>query len=396
MGWIHVKECAMTNEDVQDPLNEVGVHFCLVSKQAAVNLLPVEHYRPNAVVLFVSHEMKAQARDLQAAMLKTLPGLRINIISLADAWDLAGVRDAVWSQLEELCCDVNQIAVNVTGGTKIMMLGALLAASAAGARCFYINESDNSISLIDPDSNDGSRRMQKVRLQTKVETYLKAYGFQVEDSSRMPSVSMSEKKLIESLINTPSFRDVMPLLNMLSADRETEKALKVSFKGRIPPQNRAAFDALCDRFIQTGHLNIRGDIMSFPSEADRFFVAGGWLERYVFNTLSDMKMKPEGNITVIGDAKNEIDVAFFHEGSLCIVECKTGNLSASEDANQVIYKLESLKKLGGIKTKLILVSYKPISAKSNIRATGDKTHILLIQGDQLKRLKDNLTRCLQK
>ena len=45
---------------------------------------------------------------------------------------------------------------------------------------------------------------------------------------------------------------------------------------------------------------------------------------------------------------------------------------------------------------LILVSYKPISAKSNIRATGDKTHILLIQGDQLKRLKDNLTRCLQK
>lgn len=43
-----------------------------------------------------------------------------------------------------------------------------------------------------------------------------------------------------------------------------------------------------------------------------------------------------------------------------------------------------------------MVSYKPISAKSNIRATGDKTHILLIQGDQLKRLKDNLTRCLQK
>lgn len=68
----------MTNEDVQDPLNEVGVHFCLVSKQAAVNLLPVEHYRPNAVVLFVSHEMQAQARDLQAAMLKSLPGLRIN------------------------------------------------------------------------------------------------------------------------------------------------------------------------------------------------------------------------------------------------------------------------------------------------------------------------------
>ena len=48
----------MTNEDVQDPLNEVGVHFCLVSKQAAVNLLPVEHYRPNAVVLFVSHECR--------------------------------------------------------------------------------------------------------------------------------------------------------------------------------------------------------------------------------------------------------------------------------------------------------------------------------------------------
>lgn len=30
----------MTNEDVQDPLNEVGVHFCLVSKQAARQSAP--------------------------------------------------------------------------------------------------------------------------------------------------------------------------------------------------------------------------------------------------------------------------------------------------------------------------------------------------------------------
>lgn len=386
----------MTQEEVQDPLNGIGVHFCLVSKQAAVNLMPVEQYRPNRVVLFVSREMRAEADDLKEAMLRSVPGIKTDVVEFPDAWDLAGVRDAVLAQLVKLCSEEPVIAVNVTGGTKIMMLGALLAGSAAGAQCFYLNESDNSISLIDLDSNDGGRRIPKIRLQTKVETFLKAYGFTVEGSTRMPSVSMKDKALIESLITTQSFRNSMSALNSLANDDETKKTLKASLKGRIAPGEREAFDALCDRFMETNHLSVRGDLMVFPSEEDRSFVAGGWLERYVYNTLSEMKLKPVGNITVVGDARNEIDVAFIHENALCIVECKTGNLSETAEANQVIYKLESLKKLGGIKTKLILVSYKPLSSTSKIRATGNKTHIHVIEGDQLKRLKEHLTRCLQK
>lgn len=385
----------MILEDDEDPLTSVQVHFCLVSAQAAVNLLPVEHYRPKHVILFVSREMKENADALQGAMLKSVPGLKISIAQLNDARDLAVVRDAVWAQLEELCAQEPDIAVNVTGGTKIMMLGALLAASAAGVPAYYLNESDNSISLIDVDSSEGGRRIRKVRLQTKVETFLKAYGFTVQGSSHMPSVSMSEKALIESLIKTASYRDAMSTLNRLSADKETQKTLKVSLKGRIAPAQQAAFDALCDLFMETGHLSVRGDLMTFPSEEDRFFVAGGWLERHVFNTLNEMKMKPEGNITAVGDAKNEIDVAFVHEGSLCIVECKTGNLSETAEANQVIYKLESLRKMGGLKAKLILVSYKPLGAAAKARATGGKTQICVIEGNQLNRLKEHLTQCLR-
>lgn len=46
-----------TVQQLDDVLAKCKVHFCLVSEQAAVNLLPVAYYRPKEAVLFVSHKM---------------------------------------------------------------------------------------------------------------------------------------------------------------------------------------------------------------------------------------------------------------------------------------------------------------------------------------------------
>lgn len=36
-----------------------------------------------------------------------------------------------------------------------------------------------------------------------------------------------------------------------------------------------------------------------------------------------MNLRPQANLVVKNKVKNEIDVAFMHEGGFCIVECKT-------------------------------------------------------------------------
>ena len=85
---------------------------------------------------------------------------------------------------------------------------------------------------------------------------------------------------------------------------------------------KAKFDTLCDEFSKINRLEVVGRKIKFASEEDRFFVAGGWLERLVFNELSAMRLSPVGNLTIMGDVKNEIDAAFVYDGGLHIVECK--------------------------------------------------------------------------
>ena len=145
---------------------------------------------------------------------------------------------------------------------------------------------------------------------------------------------------------------------------------------------------MCESFHDAGHLTFKGRLLSFPSEADRFFVAGGWLERYVCGQLAAMNLRPQANLVVKNKVKNEIDVAFMHEGGFCIVECKTSRLDDLEEAKAVVYKLETLKKFGGLKTTLILVSYHKLHDEAKKRA--DSVGIKVIHGEGLRSLKNQL------
>lgn len=101
-----------------------------------------------------------------------------------------------------------------------------------------------------------------------------------------------------------------------------------------------------------------------------------------------MNLRPQANLVVKNKVKNEIDVAFMHEGGFCIVECKTSRLDDLEEAKAVVYKLETLKKFGGLKTTLILVSYHKLHDEAKKRA--DSVGIKVIHGEGLRSLKNQL------
>ena len=367
-----------------DPLKDCRVHFCLVSEQAAVNLLPVAYYRPKEVVLFVSPQMHSSSGLLQNAMEKAVPGLKVSRITIDDPYDLNECRNVFLDAL--MAREEDRPVINVTGGTKIMAIAAVTAAYAAMVQTFYLNELKNTISLIDPYKEEAQTTVNSVAMRMNLETYLAAYGYKVADSQPMASLNWQEKTLIEELLSMPSIKDVVPRLNELAVEAEKTEKMTVSSAG-VPGELLGAFDTLCERFANTGHLRIEGRTLRFPSEEDRFFVAGGWLERYVFNEISALKLKPVGNMVVRNPSQNELDVAFMHEGTFYIVECKTGNLHHDvEKANDVIYKLETLHKVGGRKTKLILVSYRELHKKAKERA--GKAGIKVIEGNDVKGFKD--------
>ena len=75
-------------------------------------------------------------------------------------------------------------------------------------------------------------------------------------------------------------------------------------------------------FADAGYVRQAGAALSFPDEASRFFVNGGWLEYHLLQVLRDLQgthpiTDIAFNLKVIrpgGDTDNEIDVAAFIPG----------------------------------------------------------------------------------
>ena len=64
-----------------------------------------------------------------------------------------------------------------------------------------------------------------------------------------------------------------------------------------------------------------------------------------------------------GATANEIDGAFLHRNTLHLIECKAANLAntgntGDDKGTEAIYKLETLLKMGGLRTRGMLIDYR--------------------------------------
>ena len=371
--------------EVIDSLEGRRVHFCLVSKQNMANLGPIERYQPNEVVLFVTEPMKDTATSLEDSIKMGSRGVKISKVDIPNANDMDNCIEVISEVLEKY--DVNDVAVNVTGGTKIMSMAASVAACMAGAKAFYLEISENKISLIDIFAGSNAMESHVLNHKLKIKQLLASYGVEVVGSKAMGSLSFDEWEVVKRILNTDSMKEAIPRLNELAVAAEKAKSMVVDVPS-MAGELQAKFDTLCDEFDKIGRLEVRGKKIKFSSEEDRFFVAGGWLERFVFNEVSAARLAPVGSLEVRSPAKNEIDVAFIHEGALHIIECKTSNLSDAKQASEVLYKLQTLKAFGGEKTKLLLVSYRELHPEARQRAAS--LGIQVITGRQILQIQEKI------
>lgn len=92
-----------------------------------------------------------------------------------------------------------------------------------------------------------------------------------------------------------------------------------------------------------------------------------------------------------GDAgSNELDVAFLARNRLHIVECKTRSFRARDSAAEAVYKLDALTALGGLNTRPLLLSYRPLVDGDRQRARD--LNIRTVVGSALAGLEAELLR----
>ncbi len=349
----------------------MNIHICLVSQQAAANLLPAldPALKPEKIVLVVTAKMQRQAAHLTAVLKEN--AIQAELLQLSNEQDFHQIENELLELAARL--EGNAVTLNITGGTKLMSVAAQSVAQASGWRMFYVDaDTDRAIWL-----GQDKTPPHPLEEQLKLRHYLRSYGFELPGKPNRSNASAAEQQLSQTLAQQAgSLENSISVLNALAQDAENRRSLSVPMNDW--QRDSRSLDVLLRYFEDAQALTVTGERIQFASEAARDFVKGGWLELHAIDAVHQItgplgiRDKAMG-LEVVDAAtqtRNELDIAFMARNRLFVIECKTaridrpqgqGDRTAPPKANDTLFKLaENCRRIGGLGTRGMLVSYRKL------------------------------------
>ena len=383
-------------------MQKYDIHVCLISAQAAPNLLPIldSEFKPKKAIFLVSKTMKQRAEYLAKTFEKL--NVKVKLKNISDEFNFGLMEEEIFKLVEEY--ENESIALNVTGGTKLMSIAAENAFSALGKPIFYIDTDSNHILFISKNEEQKWLPNLEMKAKNKIDIYLSAYGSTVL-STQNPIERKKYLPAIEPFIkNYDNYTQVIPLLNLHATLSQSN-----GYKSEYTKDNKKTgkLDELLLGLDYQGLLNYDGQTIDFKNREIKTFLNGGWLEDYTYFQLKEIaniediacgadvanpkfKLGKNEYSSENKGNKNEFDIVFMAKNKLHIIECKTQLMDKNGDikADDILYKLETLKDYGGLMTKKCLVSYFEVPEQVKNRA--NFLNIEIIQGKDLQRLKSKI------
>jgi len=341
-------------------------HLCLVSDQPIPNLLPAlqPETRPTRIVLAVSDRMREKAAWLRRELERR--GLAVEELPVPAPYDLRALQTLFtdWLAAHER----EEVALNLTGGTKPMAISAQDAFRLGEKPVFYVNvETDELLWL------DGARAPVALTRQIPLATFLAVHGLTPTLAPPQPlSAEWQTYSQELAFVKAVPWERALGKLNYHAMEAERRDVLDV---GRVLADGCPHWDDLMESLFYNEIIRDRTRL-HFKSAAARQFANGGWLEHLVFEEVRKLEAVHETALNAhVCDAHgnaNEFDVLALSRNRLFIVECKTKRLDQAESdagpAAEAVYKLDALRKAGGLRTRGILVSFRPVADAHKRRA----------------------------
>lgn len=358
---------------------KINTHVILISSQPVPNLTPVldERFRPQRVIMLVSDGMQTNAAALENVYRPI--GIKVERYPVADPWDIMHISQLIESVvLEHLDRHPGEgIALNATGGTKLMSMAAFDIFRQLDLPIFYVHPEQDRLIWLHPEKStvDLTDRI-------KLREYLIAYGATDIRQIHKTGVESKIRELTATLVqHIRHYAPALGSLNYLAAQAENAQ-LRSPDIGRELNSNHN-FWALVELFEHAGLVSKQGSALVFAEENARFIVNGGWLELHAYACC--LNLKKQLNIQDVsrgievertqGARKvlNELDVALLKNNRLHLLECKTKRYSGQnikhDEGAEVLYKLDSLKDLlGGLQARAMLVSFRELNKHNKARA----------------------------
>lgn len=312
-------------------MHKYNIHVCIVSDQPIPNYVPVldNQFRPQEVILLVTERMRAKA-DALAHTLKTRCGVKTRQITIASEYDMQEMEDKVLGELIALDEAKENIALNLTGGTKLMAIAAYRTFHDAGYPAFYFTATSNEVLLL-----DNNERLTLQPPKIKIEDYLRLHGYQIAANNQLQhSVPRERQAIGEELVQRHQYyANAITTLNGIISDGRSKNRKTLTF---TKSQSWGALDDLIDLLARHDLLKTDGDKITFTDEDSLRYANGGWLEEYTFHLaaslpdIQDIALNVQIENAGNPHQPNELDIAILSHNILFVLECKTANLKADE------------------------------------------------------------------
>ena len=380
-------------------------HMYLIhDEENTANLLPAldPDFKPEKITLVYDASRAVFAKALDEIFAPT--GIEILHCLLVNDWDVSLARESLLNHLIQY--EADRWFLNIAGGSRPVCAVAHEIFHELEYPIFFADAEHAEIVWLYHPQHDVLPPPYELKQRIKLRAYFQSYLGEIQDFESHPQLSREQHALCQELAQRVYvYRDQLKRLNYLAS--------KAQDSLRSPPLESYltrddGFMWLIDEFERMGVLryDAQRKVLIFPTEEDRFFVNGGWLENYVHAEILSLKgQRPQlgeigRSVEVVWElngqeVRNEIDIAFIYDNQLYIVECKTKNFQETGPAQNVIYKLDTLQhKLGGARCRALFVSYHQLQNSHQRRAR--TLDIDLCSGSQLAQFRDHLLAWLPK
>ncbi|PPD02741.1 MAG: hypothetical protein CTY29_12010 [Methylobacter sp.] len=127
---------------------KLTTHLILVSGQPIPNITPMldEAIKPQKVLMLVSDDMLGRASALENIFKPR--GIDVQQQRIADPWDANHISDTILDLLLDYV--EGEIALNATGGTKLMSIAAYEAFRSINAPIYYVHPEQDRLLWLSP------------------------------------------------------------------------------------------------------------------------------------------------------------------------------------------------------------------------------------------------------
>lgn len=319
----------------------------LVSHQTVPNVLFINEAKDidNYVFIYTDRMEKELHQIVDAVHLPT----EMLTLILVDAYSV----DDIKQKLGELKFGkTDEFIVNLTGGTKLMFLGAYqFFERFKNTKMVYLGIGGNSYQSIYPHFLPFIPLSYLINIQE----YLACHGFEVASQKN----DLVRKELYTRQFLLAFTHNKLPeygkkfISNLRGKEWKNSKSITIN---DVHPKGK-------EFLIEIGFITEK---IHKISEKEKHYLIGGWLEEYAYAIvkkklgLSNQHLAHSVQIKE-GKARNEIDVFFIHNNTPYVIECKTGLMG--QHFSSAIYKQSAFRDKIGKDIRQILLSLSIYSNK---------------------------------